>query len=97
MGDDHPFEDLDTNTIILTGKCFGQKLGNLTAYGLLVDLNNAPVFALSSQVLGIRFDGTYTLSGGGITALCEAKFASQSDYKDSLLDYTRNIIIFQQA
>ena len=88
FGDDHPFGDLDTNTFILNGKYSGFELGNLTAYGLFIDLNDAPVFALSSQTLGVRFDGKHKLGGGNVTALYEAEFAVQSDYKDSPLDYS---------
>jgi len=88
FGDDHPFGDLDTNTFILDGKYSGFEFGNLTAYGLFIDLNDAPVFALSSQTLGVRFDGKHKLGGGDVTALYEAEFATQSDYKDSPLDYS---------
>ena len=88
FGDEHPFGDLDTNTFILNAKFSGFDLGNLTAYGLFIDLNDAPVFALSSQTLGIRFDGKTKLGGGDVTALYEAEFATQSDYKDSPLDYS---------
>ncbi len=88
FGDEHPFGDLDTNTFIVDGKFTGFELGNLTAYGLFIDLNDAPVFALSSQTLGVRFDGKTKLGGGDVTALYEAEFATQSDYKDSPLDYS---------
>ena len=88
FGDEHPFGDLDTNTFIVDGKFTGFELGSLTAYGLFIDLNDAPVFALSSQTLGVRFDGRTKLGGGDVTALYEAEFATQSDYKDSPLDYS---------
>lgn len=88
FGDDHPFGDLDTDTIILDAKYTGFDLGNLTAYGLFIDLNDAPVFGLSSQTLGVRFDGKHKLGDGNVTALYEAEFATQSDYKDSPLNYT---------
>lgn len=88
FGDDHPFGDLDTDTIILDAKYTGFDLGNLTAYGLFIDLNDAPVFGLSSQTLGVRFDGKKKLGDGNVTALYEAEFATQSDYKDSPLNYT---------
>jgi len=81
FGDDHPFGDLDTNTFILNGKYTGFGLGYLTAYGLFIDLN------VSSQTLGVRFDGKQKLGDGNLTALYELEFATQSDYKDSPLNY----------
>jgi len=87
FGDDHPFGDLDTDTFIVNGKYTGFDFGNLTAYGLFIDLNDAPVFGLSSQTLGVRFDGNQKLGDGNITALYELEFATQSDYKDSPLNY----------
>jgi len=88
FGDDHPFGDLDTDTFILNGKYTGFGFGNLTAYGLFIDLNDAAVLALSSQTLGVRFDGTHKLGGGDLKALYELEFATQSDYKDSPLNYS---------
>ncbi|HHL42835.1 MAG TPA: hypothetical protein ENJ42_04390, partial [Hellea balneolensis] len=88
FGDDHPFGDLDTNTFIANLDYTGFELGKLTAYGLFIDLNDAPVYGLSSQTLGVRFAGKHKLSDGGMTALYEAEFATQSDYKDSPLDYS---------
>ncbi len=87
FGDDHPLGDLDTNTFIANGKYTGLGFGNLTAYGLFIDLNDAPVLGRSSQTLGVRFDGKHKLGGGKVTALYELEFAVQSDYKDSPLNY----------
>ncbi|VAV86993.1 hypothetical protein MNBD_ALPHA06-2019 [hydrothermal vent metagenome] len=87
FGDEHPFGDLDTNTFLLNSKYTGLALGNITAYGLFIDLNDAAVFGLSSQTLGVRFDGKHKFANGNLTALYEAEFATQSDYKDSPLDY----------
>ncbi|HFB54450.1 MAG TPA: hypothetical protein ENJ46_00880 [Hellea balneolensis] len=88
FGDDHPFGDLDTNTFILNAKFTGFELGNVTAYGLIIDLNDAPVFGLSSKTFGARFDGKHKLGDSNVTALYEAEFATQSDSADSPLDYT---------
>jgi hypothetical protein len=87
FGDDHPFGDLDTNTIILNAKYTGFEFGNLTAYGLMIDLNDMPVFGLSSQTFGARFDGKHKISDGNLTFSYEAEYATQSDYKDSPLNY----------
>ena len=83
FGDDHPFGDLDTNTHIFNAEYTGFELGKVTAYGLLVDLNDAPVFGLSSQTYGIRFDGKQDMGDQGMSLLYEAEFAAQSDYQDN--------------
>lgn len=53
---------------------------------MFIDLNDIPVYGLSSQTLGLRFDGTHQLSDN-VKAVYEAEYATQSDYKDSPLDY----------
>ncbi len=87
FSDKHPFGNLDTDSFVINGKYTGFGLGNLTAYGLFIDLNDAAVLGLSSQTLGIRFDGKQKLGDGNLTALYELEFATQSDYKDSPLNY----------
>ncbi len=79
FGDDHPFGDLDTNTIILDAKYSGLPIGNVTAYALIIDLNDAPVFGLSSKTFGVRFDGKHKIDGGDLTFLYEAEYANQTD------------------
>jgi len=88
FGDDHPFGDLGTNTFIVDSKYTGLGFGNLTAYGLFIDLNDIPVLGLSSQTIGVRFDGKYKLGDSDMTMLYAAEFATQSDYKDSPLNYS---------
>ncbi len=90
FSDDHPFGNLDTDSFVVNGKYTGLGFGNLTAYGLFIDLNAAPVFGLSSQTIGARFDGKQKIGGGNVSALYEVEFASQSDYKDSPLNYSAN-------
>ncbi|MCF6222007.1 MAG: alginate export family protein [Robiginitomaculum sp.] len=87
FSDRHTFGNLDTDSFVVNGKYTGLGFGNLTAYGLFIDLNDAPVLALSSQTLGVRFDGKQKIGDGNLTALYEAEFATQSDYKDSPLNY----------
>lgn len=88
FGDDHPFGDLDTNTFVMNGKYTGLDLGDITAYGLFIDLNDMPVYGLSSQTLGLRFDGKYQMGDSNVKMLYEAELATQSDYKDNPLNYT---------
>jgi hypothetical protein len=88
FGDDHPLGDLDTNTHIINATYSGLDFGKLTAYGLLIDLDDMPVFGLSSQTFGVRFSGKRKLGDGNLTALYEAEYATQSDYKDNPASYT---------
>ena len=88
FGDEHPFGDLDTDTFIIDGKYTGFDFGDLTAYGLIIDLNDAPVFGLSSKTFGVRFDGKHKFTDSEMTMLYEAEFATQSDNADSPLDYS---------
>ncbi|MEE9273111.1 MAG: alginate export family protein [Robiginitomaculum sp.] len=87
FSDKHAFGDIDTSSMVINGKYTGFGFGNITAYGLFIDLNEAPIYSLSSQTIGARFDGKYKLANGNMTALYEAEIATQSDYKDSPLDY----------
>ncbi len=79
FGNDHPFGDLDTNTFIMDAKYTGLPFGNITAYGLIIDLNDAPVFGLSSKTFGVRLDGKNKLGDGGLSFVYEAEYANQSD------------------
>ena len=88
FGDDHPFGDLDTNTHILNAEYTGFGAGKLTGYGLLIDLNDAPVFGLSSQTYGIRFEGSKSVSDDDLEFIYEAEYATQSDYQDNPNAYT---------
>ncbi len=88
FSDKHPFGNLDTDSIWASAEYTGFGLGKLSAYGLFIDLNDVPVFGLSSQTLGVRFDGKHKLGDSEMTMLYEAEFATQSDYKDSPLDYS---------
>jgi len=87
FSDDNPFGNLDTDTTWVSADYTGSELGTLTAYGLFIDLNDAPVFGLSSQTLGLRFAGKTKLSDT-LNLLYEAEYATQSDYKDNPTDYT---------
>ena len=88
FSDNHPFGNLDTDTFVVNGKYSGLEFGNITAYGLFIDLNDPATVGLSSQTMGARFDGKRKLGDGSLTALYEAEYAIQSDYKDSPLDYS---------
>lgn len=86
FGDDHPLGNLDTNTHILNVTYSGLGFGKLTAYAYLLDLNDAPVFGLSSATYGARFVGNQAVSSS-VKLAYELEYASQSDYKDNPNDF----------
>ncbi|WP_017932522.1 alginate export family protein [Robiginitomaculum antarcticum] len=87
FSDDNPLGNLDTDTTWVSADYTGVNFGTLTAYGLFIDLNDAPVFGLSSQTLGLRFAGK-TKASDTLSLLYEAEYATQSDYKDNPVDYS---------
>lgn len=87
FGEDHPFGDLDTETHILNVSYNGLGFGKLSAYGYLIDLNDAPVFGLSSSTFGVRFAGKQAASDA-VKFGYEFEYAKQTDYKDNPADYS---------
>jgi len=87
FGEDHPFGDLDTNTHVFNVSYGGSAMGKLSAYAYLIDLNDAPVFGLSSSTFGVRFAGKRAVSEG-VKLGYEIEYAKQSDYKDNPADFS---------
>ncbi len=92
FGNDHPLGDLDTNTFIVDAKYTGLPFGTVTAYGLIIDLNDAPVVGLSSKTFGIRFDGKNKIGNGDLSFLYEVEFANQTDNADNPTDFSANYL-----
>jgi hypothetical protein len=65
----------DTHLVNLAYDIMGW--GKLTAYGYLLDLNEAP--ALSTETFGARFAGKHDI-GEGVAAVYAVEYATQSDY-----------------
>jgi len=87
FGEDHPLGDLDTNTHVFNLSYSGMKYGKLTAYGYLIDLNDAPAFGLSSSTFGVRFAGKNPV-GDTMKFGYEFEYAKQVDYRDNPSDYS---------
>ena len=87
FGNDHPFGDLDTNTQVVNVIYSGSEFAKITAYAYLIDLNDAPVFGLSSSTYGARVEGNKAVSDT-LKMGYEIEFASQSDYKDNPNNYS---------
>ncbi len=92
FGNNHPFGNLDTNTFIVDAKYTGLPIGNVTAYGLIIDLNDAPVFGLSSKTFGVRFDGKHKMGKGNLSFLYEAEYANQTDNASNATDYSADYV-----
>jgi len=87
FGEDHPLGDLDTNTHTFNLSYNGFGFGKLTAYGYFIDLDDAPVFGLSSSTVGARFAGKNAVSDN-MKVGYEFEYAKQRDYKDNPADYS---------
>lgn len=92
FGNDHPLGEFDTNTHILDVSYDGLGgIGKLTAHGLLIDINNAPAYGLSSKTFGVRLAGKKPVSDT-MKLGYELEYANQSDYGDNPSDYSANYI-----
>lgn len=87
FGNDHPLGDFDTNTHMFNMSYSGFELGKVTGYAYLLDINDTAALALSSATYGVRFEGKKAVSEA-VKLGYEIEYASQSDYKDSPLDYS---------
>lgn len=66
-------------------------VGKLTAYGYLLDLENA---GLSNRTFGARFKGARKVSEG-VTVTYGAEYASQTEYGDNLADFSLNYFLIE--
>lgn len=87
FGEDHPLGDLDTNTHVFNLSYDGLDFGKLTAYGYLIDLDDAAVYGLSSATYGVRLDGKRAVSEA-VKVGYELEYAKQTDYEDNPADYS---------
>lgn len=83
FGDDHPQGEFRSNSHLLQVDA-RTRFGQLTGYGYLLDLENAP--ALSSETWGLRLAGQRPL-GGDLSALYAAEYARQTDHGDAPMDF----------
>ena len=92
FGDDSVVGDFNTETHMVHLAYGGLKLGALTGYGYLIDLDDdAP--GLSSKTFGLRFKGAYAL--GEVELLYTAEFAHQSDYANNPSDFGLPYILLE--
>lgn len=78
VGDDHPLGDLDLRAHALNFSHGFLNGDRITAYGYLVEIEDAPMRTFSSQILGASYDGRIDISASQV--LYRAEYALQSDY-----------------
>ena len=86
QGDDHPLGDLETQTHLLHVENKSIPHLKLTGYGYWIDLEDMPVFGLSSATYGLRAEGSHAI-GNGIKLLYAAEYAHQTDHADNPFSY----------
>jgi len=90
----HALGKLDTNTHVINLDYKLKDLGTFTGYALMIDLNDAPVYGLSSKTVGVRFAGKQKVSDG-VNFLYQAEYANQKNYKDNPGDYSADYAMLE--
>lgn len=89
FGDDHPAGEFDSDSHIISAAYNAGELGVIKAYGVLLDLMEAP--ALSSASWGVRYENAFALHENSKARLAlVGEFASQRDYASNPFDYDEN-------
>lgn len=89
FSDDSPVGDFESSSHLMNATYSGFPYGKLTAYGYLLDFDEAAALALSSKTFGLRFTGE-TKAHEGLKLLYTAEYAHQSDYADNPTSYDAN-------
>lgn len=90
---DHPLGDLDSQSHIFNAAYSGLPYGALTGYAYLLDFQNPAAWGLSSQTLGLRFNGNREMENG-IKWHYAAEYARQRDYGNNPTEYDTNYTHF---
>lgn len=91
FGDDNPGGEFNSDSHIISAAYKAGQLGTVKAYGVLLDLKEAP--ALSSATWGVRYENNFALSeDAGIKLGVVAEYARQTDYAANTLDYAEDYI-----
>jgi hypothetical protein len=91
FGDDHPLGEYDSDSHVLAATYDAKKFGKLSAYGLLLDFEEAP--AASSQTLGARYENAHVFSKeDNVKAGLVLEYAKQRDYAANPFDYSEDYL-----
>ncbi|GAB4520405.1 MAG: hypothetical protein Tsb0010_04730 [Parvularculaceae bacterium] len=89
FGDDHPAGEFDSDSHIISASYNAGEFGVIKAYGVLLDLMEAP--ALSSASWGVRYENALELHENSKARLAlVGEFAAQRDYASNPFDYDEN-------
>jgi hypothetical protein len=81
LGEDHPLGEFDLRTHLLNyslGRLNGDRL---TAYAYLLEIDESPLRASSTQTFGVSYDGSIDIATRKF--LFRIEYANQSDYADN--------------
>lgn len=91
FGDNNPLAEFDSDSHVFAAVYDGKELGNVTAYALLLDFDEAP--ALSSSTWGARYENTLMLDKeAGVKFGVVGEYASQRDYAANPFDYHESYV-----
>lgn len=91
FGDDNPLGEFDSDSHIFAATYDAKELGKISAYGLLLDFEEAP--ALSSKTLGVRYEYARLLDKDAeIKVGVIGEYAWQCDYGANPFDYAEHYI-----
>jgi hypothetical protein len=91
FGDDNPLGEFDSDSHVFAAIYDAEKLGKLTAYGLLLDLEETP--GLSSSTWGVRYENAFELDAdAGIKFAVAGEYASQQDHANNPFDYHESYV-----
>lgn len=91
FGDDNPLGEFDSDSHVFAATYDAKKVGKVTAYGLLLDFEEAP--GLSSSTWGARYENALELDAdAGIKVGVAGEYASQRDYAANPFDYRERYI-----
>ncbi len=91
FGDDHPVGEFDSDSHAFQVGYDGGVLGKVAAYGLLLELDEAP--AASSSTWGVRYSNQHQIDKSrGVNLSYDAEFAQQRDRANNPFDYKESYL-----
>ena len=94
FGDDSPVGDFDSDSHLLNVAYDGWRVGQLTLYGYLIEIENAQAF--SSRTFGARFAGSHRFRFNRDLGLAYAlEFAHQRDHAGNPADYSDTYVLIE--
>ena len=91
FGDDHPVGEFDSDSHVIAGAYNAGAYGTLKAYGVLLDLEEAP--RLSSATWGVRYENALAIDDdAGIKLAIVGEYAQQRDYAANPINYSHDYV-----